>query len=574
MKKIFILLIAVFFLVAILLFFLPRFYFNQLEDEERQIYSSIEETRQSLNKDIEQRSGREGGIKLGEEFKSLSIDIAAGLNKIGTLADEHEAVLNKQAKIAFLLPLKYKKFLSLNKEGFDKYYSAQTKFKYLKEYESGTIELTYLRDQLGKLMSSSAGSVSENLAEIKKLITELEDNKIKIKKYFDEGFMTEEYYNATLESVNADIELHRLFIEAYENNYSPEELEKRIKEVKGKYEEKDLFSLFHDSYNKITTLKQEEWAGLDEQAGNLTGEAYEYYDNNHLAFDPLSVLLSKINKNFPKNTSKNNYKNKGFEDTEADLDGDGEKEILRLTFSNPDEEEKFDEEVSLVAYDKDGNEIGRLPEEMPINQPLSDSAIVYTPVKKEKNQFVSYEFFVGPHSSETMFFGLFDLEAGGKGILPVCLTPDVKSAYDCLFWSGEVESLVADDFDGDGYIEVIEMVDEYPKEGETTSEIKDIVKKEFQEENVENEAEGMIKILKREQGGRGNRVIWGIYRYNGEIFEKQLGTSYDTYYKLISSYIRRLYPDYPVIMKKSEISKDSLEYNEFMRNFWTHREGQ
>lgn len=569
MKQKLIPILPVILFLALILFFFPRFYFNQLEDKERQIYSSIEETRQSVNKDIEQRSGREGGIKSFEEFKSLSVDITAGLNKIGTLADEHEAVLNKQAKIAFLLPSKYKKFLSLNQEGFDKYYSAQTKFKYLKEYESGTIELTYLRDQLGKLMSSSAGSVSENLIEIKKLITELEDNKIKIKKYFDEGFMTEEYYNATLESVNADIELHRLFIEAYENNYSPEELEKRIKEVNDKYKQKDLLSLFRDSFNKITTVKQEEWAGLDEQAGKLTGEAYEYYDNNRLAFDPLSVLLSKVNKNFPKNTSKNNYKNKGFEDTKADLDGDGERDILRLIF--PDEEQEFNEKVSLVAYDKNGNEIGRLPEEMPINQPLSDSAIVYTPVKKEKNQFVSYEFAVGPHSSETMFFGLFDLEAGGKGILPVCLTPDVKSAYDCIFWSGEIGSLVADDFDEDGFIEVVEMVDEYPEEGATTSEVEDIINKEFKEEKA---AEGMINIVKREQGGRGNRVVWGISRYNGEFFEEQLNADYEKYFKLIDLHIRHFYPNYPTIMRKSGMSKDSLEYNVFMKNFWTHAEEQ
>ena len=192
----------------------------------------------------------------------------------------------------------------------------------------------------------------------------------------------------------------------------------------------------------------------------------------------------------------------------------------------------------------------------------------YTPNKKEKNQFVSYEFSVGPHSSETMFFGLFELKDNTFGILPVCLSLDVKGAQDCLFWSGEVGSLVVDDFDKDGILEVVEMVDEYPKDGPLTKDIENITKDNF-DKLGQNASDGALRVLKREQGGRGNRVVWAIFKYDDFYFKQQIGNSYNKYFSLVKDYIKNLYPNYPTIMKRSEMSKDSLEYNEFMRSYWT-----
>lgn len=253
------------------------------------------------------------------------------------------------------------------------------------------------------------------------------------------------------------------------------------------------------------------------------------------------------------------------EEKYADLNGDGEQDLLRLTIDETDVENP---KVSLIAYDKNNNEIGRLPEAFPINVPMSGTARVHTPIEKDKKQFVSFDFIVGPHSSQTMFFGLFDFKDGGVGILPVCLKDDVKGAQDCLFWSGEVGEIVANDFDKDGILEVIEMVDEYPKDGPVTEEIEDTVEKNFGELG-QGASDGALRVLKREQGGRGNKVIWKIYKYNDSIFKEQLGKDYDKYFVLVKDYLNNLYSDFPTLMKKSEMSKDSIEYNEFMKDYWT-----
>lgn len=252
----------------------------------------------------------------------------------------------------------------------------------------------------------------------------------------------------------------------------------------------------------------------------------------------------------------------------ADLNGDGKQETLQLILGGADG--KSPSVVSLIAYNENGKEIGRLPESMPIQVPMPGSGKVYTPIKKDKNQFVSFDFVVGPHSSETMFLGLFKLKAGGMGVLPVCLTDNVQGDSDCLFWSGEVGGLIAKDLDNDGTLEVIETVDEYPKDGPITAAIEKIVNEQFK--NLSQDAEnGMIRILKREQGGRGNKVVWEVYRFNGNFFEEQTSTDYDKYYNLVSQYLKTTYPTYPTIMRKDAMSKDSLEYNEFLSKFWTHR---
>jgi hypothetical protein len=548
-------------LVALFLFLFPRFYFNHLEYQGRGVFSSIEEARQIANAHIEQRSGREGGQKTSLEVTNLSIDITADLNKVNFLIDEHESILDKQLKFKFLLPKKYKEYLALKKDVFDKYYSSLRKFKSLKEYEGGITDILVKSDQFSQAMNTKGVTFDELYTKVK----DLGDTRDNLKKFFDNGFMTSDYYNAVLADINAKIDLYNLLSDATKNNYSASEVDKKMGEIAAKYKHADIMALYYDSYDKNVVPKQNEWSNLYNQANDLTFGALDYYDNNKLAYDPLSVIFSKFDKSYPKNTSlKNNLID--HEDKKVDLNGDGKEETLRLSYAQSETSQFPD--VSLVAYDEKGNEIGRLPDSMPIEQPLSGSAKAYVGMKKDGKQLISYEFIAGPHSSHTMFFGLFGLKTGGEGILPVCPTLDVKSAYDCLFWSGEVGSLVVADFDNDGYLEVAEMVDEYPKDGSINTDVEKAIDETFKDSG-QNAINEMTRIAKREQGGRGNRVVWGIYRYDGKYFAPQLGVNYEKYYPLVTAYLKRFYKDYPTIMKKGDMSKDSLDYNEFMRSFWT-----
>lgn len=255
-----------------------------------------------------------------------------------------------------------------------------------------------------------------------------------------------------------------------------------------------------------------------------------------------------------------------FEDVKADLNGDGKQETLRLTYTDT-----LGKVVSLATLDQGGKEIGRLPDSMPISVPFSESGKVYNPIADEKRQFISFDFPVGPHSSETMFFGLKEKT---KKVLPVCLTKaeDFKGEESCLFWSGEVDELLVRDIDNDGYLEVVEIVDEYPRYGPITTDTEKTVEETFKDSG--EKAVGQAKeIIEREQGGRGRKCIWAIYRFNNNeaYFEEQTGSNYERYFGFAKQYLQKN-PNYPSLVKKGEMSKESVDYNEMVRKFWTHRD--
>jgi len=542
---------------------IPSFYFNELEFKGKPIYSSIEAAKQATFDNIEQRSGREGGLKSTEEYDYYSGLITENLNKMDSKISEHQKILDLQGKFVFLLPSKYKSYYGLNKEALSKYYLSLRNFKQLKEPENSVMDSWMIRSKFATTMTDIGQTKEVSIDSLKESIEKFKESQTILKKHFDNGYVTETLYEKLSSDLNYFVDSFVLVIDWMEKRVSNDEFGNKFQEMSKNVVEADVIELINESRVKITNVKATEWKDLYDSSLELSDKALDYYDKNKLADDNLSRILSTFNKSYPRN--KLVKSDTEVEEKYVDLNGDGQQEVLRLNIEGLDIENR---QVSLVAYDKDNKEIGRLPDDLPINEPMSGTARVYTPIKNDKKQFVSYEFMVGPHSSETMFFGLFDLKDDKMGILPVCLTKNVKGAPDCLFWSGEVGELVVDDFDNDGVLEVAEMVDEYPTDGTLTKEAEDAVNKVFKDSD-EDTYSGMMRIPKRESGGRGNRVIWGIYKYNDSYFEKQLDKDYDKYYVLVKDYIRNLYPNYPIIMKKSEMSKDSLEYNEFMKDFWT-----
>lgn len=133
---------------------------------------------------------------------------------------------------------------------------------------------------------------------------------------------------------------------------------------------------------------------------------------------------------------------------------------------------------------------------------------------------------------------------------------------DCLFYLANPGGLVVDDLDGDGNLELVEVVDEYPKDGELSEEEETAIKQTFTEEGVDAFTEGARRIAIREKGGRGKPVAWAIFSYNGaSVFVPQEGDNFEKYFLLLKS-------KQPDLVRKTEISEESIDYNEFVRTFW------
>ena len=236
-----------------------------------------------------------------------------------------------------------------------------------------------------------------------------------------------------------------------------------------------------------------------------------------------------------------------------DINGDGLPErVVNPTMSvGPDEEPKFD---YLVALNYRNEEVGRTPERF--GSPLyASQMLVHRLNVIEPKEYLAMIVPAGPHQTETMF-----LELVGSEILPVCKVEKQEKIEDCLFYNSR-GGLIIDDVNSDTYMEVYEIADEYPQTEtvELGSEIKKTIEEVFGEE-----AEFAKQIARQEQGGRGKPVIWGVYVFNGKYFEPQFGEDYDRYFDL-------LVEGETGIMKKSEMTKESVEYTETARDFWTHR---
>lgn len=240
-----------------------------------------------------------------------------------------------------------------------------------------------------------------------------------------------------------------------------------------------------------------------------------------------------------------------------DFDGDGEKEIVFIHLVSEEDPEASN---YLTVSDSAGNEIARSPEGAPFPVPVGETGGVVKLETEGSQEWLKLDFIAGPHQFETMFFQPYE-----DLIVPACRKGAEKLPDDCLFYTTMAGGIQIEDLNKDGYAEVIEYVDEYPEEGELSAEEESAINKVFEEQGVSEFTEGARRIALREKGGRGRRVVWGIYSFDGYTFVPQVGDSYNEIFNLPSK-------SQPNLMKKSEMSKDSIEYIEFARKFWTKRE--
>jgi type III restriction enzyme len=110
----------------------------------------------------------------------------------------------------------------------------------------------------------------------------------------------------------------------------------KLEEIDKNGQHRDTIDLIIESRDKITNIKATEWKDLYDEAIELLDKASNNYSENRLTNDLASQLISKLNKDYPKNKTAQNDNNN--EDKYIDLNGDGVQEVLQLTVKNPDDE--------------------------------------------------------------------------------------------------------------------------------------------------------------------------------------------------------------------------------------------
>jgi len=258
-----------------------------------------------------------------------------------------------------------------------------------------------------------------------------------------------------------------------------------------------------------------------------------------------------------------------------DFDGDGTKEILNFTEV---EGEVFAREVNMEAFDYNGNKIAELLDRTHL-YPTS----LYKIVKLNENsnkEYLQWDMLVGPHQIETTFLTLFE----GK-VYPLYSADLENNTIYTPFYTSRGELTVAD-FNGDGLVEVIENVDEYPVNAPRLEDpdIDSMISEQFSAQGLDSELiEGFTEIVKRENygKGRGRKTILAIHSFvDGEEphFRRLPSDEYEEIAgRLIaaSQEVEKKAKDSnsdwesESLVRYSDLDQDSKDFNDFVRYFWT-----
>jgi len=231
-------------------------------------------------------------------------------------------------------------------------------------------------------------------------------------------------------------------------------------------------------------------------------------------------------------------------------------------------------EPVLKLYDDDGEVLATTPDWFGF-APDSRHMDFVSPPKGAYglNDLIQIEVTAGPHQTETMF-----LELKGKELLPICKTVNPVGIDDCLFYnsSGElgVEAGLLGGLGEDDRLAVVEYEDEYlPSNTKLDDKTIKIIDETFKEKSdMAKLIAAMVKV------DRERQVAWNIYIYNGKYFEVQSGENYDKYFNELKNNAERKFEITdilePILIKRSEMSEESVKYVEFVKNFWTKKEQQ
>jgi hypothetical protein len=301
---------------------------------------------------------------------------------------------------------------------------------------------------------------------------------------------------------------------------------------------------------------------------------------------PLSIILilivgvsaSKMFETSENNEILNDFEEPSYEKSIViDFDGDGIGEILNVTEK---EGKVVAKEVSMELFDSDGNKLAELWDGINL-YPTTHHKIVKLNEENSK-EYLQWEMAVGPHQIETVFLTII-----GDKVHPIYSYDFENDTIYTPFYTSRGIMVVVD-VNEDGLVEVIENVDEYPVDAPRLEDenVDELIKVQFGEEGLDNAiSDSMIEIVRRENygKGRGRKVIMAVHSFvdaEAPFFRRLPTNEYEEAVKPLidaSIEIAKDQNNVPedswedqVFMRYSELDQDSKDFNDFVRDFWTH----
>ena len=248
-----------------------------------------------------------------------------------------------------------------------------------------------------------------------------------------------------------------------------------------------------------------------------------------------------------------------------DFNGDGVKEVLNVI-------EKDTGFVVMELFDLEGNKIAG----------LSDMWLLYNTTffkivklnEKSTKEYLQWNMVAGPHQIQTVFLTVI-----GDFIHPIYSIDFEKMTMYSPFYNSR-GSIMVEDRNNDGLMEVIESVDEFPVDAPRLEDptLEEMVREAFSKEGLSEKAiEGATAIMTRENygKGRGRQVIMAVHSFVDDDPPYFLRLN-DKEYEIIAGPLINAANEFSQetgssggYMRYSDLEQDSKDFNEFVRNFWT-----
>lgn len=303
-KKYFRFLLVIFTVVCFSAFLLPTFLFNEQEYKFRQEFYSAYKTLETVDYVISLRRSGPGQALTHDEFTQAGKDIEEGIE----IALDHIRMaeeLNEQQQSIPFLPKEYREYQKLKIESVQSYRENTKDFLQKKRSDHLLSDTTFLsyttQDQIFKTQDPEQWWEAIQLVPERSFVIERQAEELYQSHYINESlysyFMSQQkaatylYEQALLVSETGDRAQYDM--EGYGNFFE---------------ENMDVEKIFEESSQIGLRIAEKQAQKLSETFA-LIESANVYYNENHLAYDPLSKLLSHFSEDFPRMHFESSEKN-------------------------------------------------------------------------------------------------------------------------------------------------------------------------------------------------------------------------------------------------------------------------
>lgn len=273
----------------------PTLYFNELELGFRQNFSNAYISIGKAEQGISLR--QQGPESVDDEtFASLGKAIENELDNALSSLEQASSYNSKQERIAFLLPNKYKHYLELKQSSLSEYHQLSENFRNRKRNEHLMTETLMLVVQIDQSIYN-VEDYDNWLLTLDQLPTDVTKIKQNADSLLKADHINQEFHDYLVKTADGYDHLNAMFITALKND-SWKTLD---------WNELESFQTPEDEVKKMVEGSRVEWDQrnqdhLEKIADNDQDllEASNYFNENRLAFDPLSGLLSIFSSKFPR----------------------------------------------------------------------------------------------------------------------------------------------------------------------------------------------------------------------------------------------------------------------------------